>query len=124
MQIICSPLEIECFECCTHCDWSLPMIYMSTDTSEGLEKKFSGSCLQISKENGETEALRVGDLGPVQTDATLLDVTSMLRPFAHPDLRCCGLLGVVAQVTRLHVALEMLTWKKSSQKVSSLREAQ
>ena len=44
----------------------------------------------------------------MQTDATLLDVTSMLRPPAHPVVRCCGLLGVVAQVTRLHVALEIL----------------
>ena len=33
----------------------------------------------------------------MQTDATLLDVTSMLRPFAHPVVCCCGLLGVVAQ---------------------------
>ena len=63
----------------------------------------------------------------------------MLRSFAHPVACCCGLLGVVAQseigqtfspvqngscCVRLHEALEMLTWKKSSQKVSSLREAQ
>ena len=53
--------------------------------------------MQISLQNGETEALRVGDLGPVQTDATLLDVTGMLRPFAHPVVWCCGLLDVVVQ---------------------------
>ena len=33
---------------------------------------------------------------PVQTDATLLDVT-ILRPFAHADARCCVLLGVAVQ---------------------------
>ena len=33
---------------------------------------------------------------PVQTDATLLDVT-ILRPFAHPVACCCVFLGIVVQ---------------------------
>ena len=56
-------------------------------------------------------------LRPVQTDATLLDVTCCVRLHAHPVACCCVLLGVVAQSL---TPVKLLATIKRTQQLSTL----